>query len=162
MARKSKAAAKPKPLVSGQQTLFSALGVKPSVSGCKRARSSVCPPDEDQAAAVVEKELIRRSSLDSGAEPSAAASSEPGAQPVLARRSSDAQTAQQRRIADVLLVLDFEATCDRHSQIQPQELIEFSSCILNTSSLVIEADFQQYVQPTEVTSLKEVKEAAHQ
>ena len=158
MARKSKAAAKPKPLVSGQQTLFSALGVKPTVTGCKRARST----DEDQAAGVVEQELRRRSSLDSGAEPSATASSEPGAQPVLARRSSDAQTAQQRRIADVLLVLDFEATCDRHSQIQPQELIEFSSCILNTSSLVIDAEFQQYVQPTEVTSLKDVKEAAHQ
>ena len=30
-----------------------------------------------------------------------------------------------------------------------QELIEFSGCLLNSSTLEIEAEFQQYVQPTE-------------
>ena len=149
MARKSKAVSKPKPLVSGQQTLFSALGVKPSATGLKRARSSECLPEGEQTDTAAGEELLRRTSADSGAQP-AAAGDATSTRLSLAQRSSDTQAAQQRRVADVLLVMDFEATCDRQSQMQPQELIEFSSCLLNASSMVVEAEFQQYVQPTEV------------
>ena len=149
MARKTKAAAKPKSLVPGQQTLFSALGVKPPSAGVKRPRSPDPSGCEGHAPGEVQEELRRRTSLGSGAENSEPVSNQPSQ--LLSRRSSGSQAAQQRKIADVLLVMDFEATCDRHSQIQPQELIEFSCCILNTATMVIEAEFQQYVQPTEVS-----------
>eukprot|EP01118_Nematostelium_gracile_P005047 TRINITY_DN16048_c0_g1_i1.p1 TRINITY_DN16048_c0_g1~~TRINITY_DN16048_c0_g1_i1.p1 ORF type:complete len:241 (-),score=43.22 TRINITY_DN16048_c0_g1_i1:29-751(-) len=49
---------------------------------------------------------------------------------------------------DYFLVLDYEATCDRNKKIKwTPEIIEWPSCLLNTKTLEIEAEFQSYVQP---------------
>uniref|UniRef100_A0A8C4WYR8 ERI1 exoribonuclease family member 3 n=1 Tax=Eptatretus burgeri TaxID=7764 RepID=A0A8C4WYR8_EPTBU len=49
---------------------------------------------------------------------------------------------------DFFLVLDFEATCDQHKQIVPQEIIEFPIVKVGGKSLEIESMFHRYVQPT--------------
>uniref|UniRef100_UPI00358DDD7C ERI1 exoribonuclease 3-like n=1 Tax=Myxine glutinosa TaxID=7769 RepID=UPI00358DDD7C len=49
---------------------------------------------------------------------------------------------------DFFLVLDFEATCDHHKQIVPQEIIEFPIVKVSGKSLEIESVFHRYVQPT--------------
>ena len=48
---------------------------------------------------------------------------------------------------DYFLVLDFEATCDEKVRINPQEVIEFPVICLNSKTLEIEWEFQQYVKP---------------
>jgi len=46
-----------------------------------------------------------------------------------------------------LVVLDFEATCLENTKIVPQEIIEFPSVLINTSTLEIEDQIQIYVKP---------------
>lgn len=45
------------------------------------------------------------------------------------------------------VVIDFEATCDKDRNLHPQEIIEFPSVIVNSSSGQLEACFQTYVRP---------------
>jgi len=45
------------------------------------------------------------------------------------------------------VVIDFEATCDKDSNPQPQEIIEFPSVLLNSATGQLEASFQTYVRP---------------
>ena len=141
MARKGAASKpKPKPQVHGQQTLFSAfkLPVIRPAAGDKRPREEAGLSEAGSAS-----ELEQRLS-ESGARPSG----EPDSQPQLGRRSSS-QARPQPQLAQVLLVLDFEATASQDHSLAPQELIEFSGCLVNSTTLEIEAEFQQYVQPTE-------------
>ncbi|XP_048758195.1 ERI1 exoribonuclease 3-like [Ostrea edulis] len=46
-----------------------------------------------------------------------------------------------------LLILDFEATCDKKNPPLPQEIIEFPVIKLNTRTLESEAVFHTYVEP---------------
>lgn len=46
------------------------------------------------------------------------------------------------------VVIDFEATCDRDRNPHPQEIIEFPSVLVNSSTGQLEDCFQIYVQPT--------------
>ncbi|KAL0922308.1 hypothetical protein M5K25_006282 [Dendrobium thyrsiflorum] len=46
------------------------------------------------------------------------------------------------------VVIDFEATCDKVMQPNPQEIIEFPSVIVNSLTGQIEDCFQTYVRPT--------------
>ncbi len=48
---------------------------------------------------------------------------------------------------DYLLPLDFEATCERDTVIQPQESIEFPCLKINTITFEIESEFHRYVRP---------------
>ncbi|ESO88133.1 hypothetical protein LOTGIDRAFT_126582 [Lottia gigantea] len=57
------------------------------------------------------------------------------------------QSHAKKQIFDYFLVLDFEATCDRPHQPEPQEIIEFPVMKLNASSLKIESTFHTYVKP---------------
>ncbi|KAJ3676564.1 hypothetical protein LUZ60_003976 [Juncus effusus] len=45
------------------------------------------------------------------------------------------------------VVIDFEATCDKDNNPQPQEIIEFPSVLINTQTGQLEASFQTYVRP---------------
>lgn len=47
------------------------------------------------------------------------------------------------------LVLDFEATCEKGSTIEPQEIIEFPCIKVNGQTCAIEDTFHQYVKPKE-------------
>ena len=46
-----------------------------------------------------------------------------------------------------LLVLDFEATCERNIQIQPQEIIEFPCIAISTQDWQVKDIFHEYVRP---------------
>lgn len=46
------------------------------------------------------------------------------------------------------VVIDFEATCDKEKNPQPQEIIEFPSVIVSSMTGQLEACFQTYVRPT--------------
>ncbi|KAL9260517.1 3'-5' exonuclease Snipper-like protein [Drosera capensis] len=46
------------------------------------------------------------------------------------------------------VVIDFEATCDKEKNPHPQEIIEFPSVLVNSSTGQLEASFQKYVRPT--------------
>ncbi|OWM69130.1 3'-5' exoribonuclease 1-like isoform X2 [Punica granatum] len=46
------------------------------------------------------------------------------------------------------VVIDFEATCDRDRNPHPQEIIEFPSVLVNSSTGQLEDCFQIYVRPT--------------
>ncbi|XP_044483351.1 ERI1 exoribonuclease 2-like isoform X2 [Mangifera indica] len=46
------------------------------------------------------------------------------------------------------IVIDFEATCDKERNPHPQEIIEFPSVIVNSSTGQLEDYFQIYVRPT--------------
>ncbi|XP_057327262.1 ERI1 exoribonuclease 3 [Microplitis mediator] len=46
-----------------------------------------------------------------------------------------------------LLVLDFEATCEKHVQIKNQEIIEFPCVAVSTKNWEIESIFHEYVKP---------------
>lgn len=48
---------------------------------------------------------------------------------------------------DFLLALDFEATCEKHGLIEPQEIIEFPCIAVDTKSWQTVATFHQYVRP---------------
>lgn len=48
---------------------------------------------------------------------------------------------------DYLLALDFEATCLRDRQIQPQEIIEFPCLKIATSNFSVTSQFHSYVKP---------------
>ncbi|KAL5994789.1 hypothetical protein ACLOJK_024844 [Asimina triloba] len=45
------------------------------------------------------------------------------------------------------VVIDFEATCDKEKNPQPQEIIEFPSVLVNSVTGQLEASFQTYVRP---------------
>ncbi|KAA0188103.1 3'-5' exoribonuclease 1 [Fasciolopsis buskii] len=45
------------------------------------------------------------------------------------------------------LILDFEATCEKHQKITPAEIIEFPVIKLNSQTLTTESIFHCYVQP---------------
>lgn len=51
------------------------------------------------------------------------------------------------QLFDYLLILDFEATCDKKLKLKPQEIIEFPCLKLNTHTLKVESEFHQYVLP---------------
>ncbi|XP_034949432.1 ERI1 exoribonuclease 3 [Chelonus insularis] len=46
-----------------------------------------------------------------------------------------------------LLVLDFEATCDKDTIIEPQEIIEVPCIAVNTQNWNVENTFHEYVKP---------------
>ncbi|EYU38300.1 hypothetical protein ABFS82_02G109200 [Erythranthe guttata] len=46
------------------------------------------------------------------------------------------------------VVIDFEATCDKEKNPHPQEIIEFPSVIVSSTTGQLEACFQTYVRPT--------------
>lgn len=48
---------------------------------------------------------------------------------------------------DYYVVLDFEATCDNATRLQPQEVIEFPSVLLSGSTLEVVSEFESFVQP---------------
>ncbi|PIC16178.1 hypothetical protein B9Z55_022869 [Caenorhabditis nigoni] len=50
---------------------------------------------------------------------------------------------------DHLLILDFEATCEKDNYDYPQEIVQFSVVVLNTREKIIREDlfFNQYVRP---------------
>jgi ERI1 exoribonuclease 2 len=51
------------------------------------------------------------------------------------------------------VVIDFEATCDKENNPQPQEIIEFPSVLVNSATGQLEASFQTYVRPAYHQSL---------
>ena len=54
----------------------------------------------------------------------------------------------QRQKYDYLLVLDFEATCNKASMLKPQEIIEFPCALINTKkSFDVVSIFHEYVRP---------------
>jgi ERI1 exoribonuclease 2 len=46
-----------------------------------------------------------------------------------------------------LIVLDFEATCDDQTQLEPQEIIEFPSVLIDIASKTVIDEIQTYVRP---------------
>ncbi|GAB2298772.1 hypothetical protein Dimus_032850 [Dionaea muscipula] len=53
------------------------------------------------------------------------------------------------------VVIDFEATCDKEKNPHPQEIIEFPSVLVNSSTGQLEDSFQIYVRPTHNQMLSE-------
>jgi inhibitor of KinA sporulation pathway (predicted exonuclease) len=45
------------------------------------------------------------------------------------------------------IILDFESTCDDQKPIQPQEIIEFPSVVLDLKTLQITAEYESFVRP---------------
>ena len=56
---------------------------------------------------------------------------------------------QKPQLFTDFLVYDFEATTNEARDLTPMELIEFSCCILDATTLSITAEFQEYLRPTE-------------
>ncbi|TGZ47513.1 ERI1 exoribonuclease 3 [Temnothorax longispinosus] len=48
---------------------------------------------------------------------------------------------------DYLLVMDFEATCERHEVLKPQEIIEIPCAVLSTHDWQLKDMFHTYVRP---------------
>jgi len=48
---------------------------------------------------------------------------------------------------DYLLILDFEATCDKEGRIYPQEIIEFPVLKVDTKYFEVRSHFHRYVKP---------------
>ena len=48
---------------------------------------------------------------------------------------------------DFLIVLDFEATCERDIRISPQEIIEWPSVLIDVKQQRVVAEFHTYVRP---------------
>ncbi|XP_050446607.1 ERI1 exoribonuclease 3 [Cataglyphis hispanica] len=48
---------------------------------------------------------------------------------------------------EYLLVMDFEATCDRHTVLKPQEIIELPCVSLSTNDWKIKDTFHAYIKP---------------
>lgn len=46
-----------------------------------------------------------------------------------------------------LLVLDFEATCEKDFRLEPQEIIEFPCVVLSTEDWKVKDVFHEYVKP---------------
>lgn len=49
--------------------------------------------------------------------------------------------------------MDFEATCDNDRSFGPQEIIEFPGVLLNSETLAVEAEIQQYCRPVQHPTL---------
>lgn len=60
---------------------------------------------------------------------------------------------KQQQMFTSFLVLDFEATCERGTAIEPQEIIEFPCIKINAKTCEVEDIFHQYVQPKEIPIL---------
>uniref|UniRef100_A0A915KVH7 Exonuclease domain-containing protein n=1 Tax=Romanomermis culicivorax TaxID=13658 RepID=A0A915KVH7_ROMCU len=54
---------------------------------------------------------------------------------------------QVKQKFDYFLIVDFEATCDVRTKVDPQEIIEFPCLKLNTKTLEIDSTFHQFVKP---------------
>lgn len=52
-----------------------------------------------------------------------------------------------RQQFEYLLVLDFEATCEKNVALKPQEIIEFPCVALSTEDWRVKDSFHQYVKP---------------
>lgn len=68
----------------------------------------------------------------------------------LTQKGQEVETVPTERMQqfDYVVVIDFEATCDRNMQIlRPQEIIEFPSVLVNCRCLTVEDCFQTYVKP---------------
>lgn len=62
-------------------------------------------------------------------------------------RSISSGSKEVKQYFNYLLVLDFESTCKRYEQIEPQEIIEFPCAALSTTTWQIENLFHEYVKP---------------
>ncbi|XP_071442637.1 ERI1 exoribonuclease 3-like isoform X1 [Hetaerina americana] len=67
------------------------------------------------------------------------------AHPFVSRRRIQKENICQK--FDYFLIVDFEATCEKSTTINPQEIIEFPCLRLNAISLEIDSMFHQYVMP---------------
>ena len=56
---------------------------------------------------------------------------------------------------DFYCVIDFEATCEEHKRIQPQEIIELPSVLLDGRTMSVVDEFQLYVRPVHRPRLTE-------
>ena len=54
---------------------------------------------------------------------------------------------------DHFFVLDFEATCLRDQQIDPQEIIEFPCVKVDAKNFSVESSFHRYVRPVHLPNL---------
>ncbi|TVU39574.1 hypothetical protein EJB05_13000, partial [Eragrostis curvula] len=50
-------------------------------------------------------------------------------------------------MADHLVVVDFEATCEENARIYPQEIIEFPAVLVNAATGLLVSEFRTYVRP---------------
>ena len=105
------------------------------------------------------------------ADPAAAGSAaKAGAKPTAAAAASAASTTSGPCPYRYLLVLDFEATCDSPVQTSPQEIIEFPTVVIDTSTGRIVDEFRAHVTPvvhpvispfcTELTGIDQVRTSA--
>lgn len=60
-------------------------------------------------------------------------------------RGNKAQDLRQR--FEYLLVLDFEATCEKDTRLKPQEIIELPCLVLSTKTWEVKDAFHEYVKP---------------
>ena len=65
------------------------------------------------------------------------------------------QQPQQPQPYDYYCVIDFEATCEEHQRIQPQEIIELPSVLLESRTMTVVDEFQLYVRPVHRPRLTE-------
>eukprot|EP00753_Platysulcus_tardus_P003104 PLAT12261.2.p1 GENE.PLAT12261.2~~PLAT12261.2.p1 ORF type:complete len:738 (+),score=261.09 PLAT12261.2:50-2215(+) len=78
---------------------------------------------------------------------------EDGAAAVVAPAPSEAAEGEEKEEKekaelDYVVVLDFEATCDRSRKFKPVEVIEFPAVLLNLHTLEAEDEFRTYCRPT--------------
>ncbi|EGC35419.1 hypothetical protein DICPUDRAFT_33426 [Dictyostelium purpureum] len=59
----------------------------------------------------------------------------------------------KKQLFKYLIVLDFEATCEKDQKFPNQEIIEFPSVIVNTETLEIVSTFREYCKPLIVPKL---------
>ena len=73
---------------------------------------------------------------------------------LLARTRSSAYTrAGNGPVVEYLVVVDFEATCERGQQTYEHEIIEFPAVLLRTSDAAVTSEFHAFVRPIENTTL---------
>ena len=62
--------------------------------------------------------------------------------------SSNAAARKVQQKFDFFCVIHFAVTCDKSTSTPtPQEIIEFSAVLINSSTLAPESEFHQYVRP---------------
>ncbi|GAB1609357.1 hypothetical protein Ahia01_001221200 [Argonauta hians] len=69
--------------------------------------------------------------------------------------NKDAKRHKTKQTFDYLVVMDFESTCWSDRKFKTQEIIEFPAVVLDTSTGMVVAEFQQYVMPQECPILSE-------
>lgn len=80
---------------------------------------------------------------------------------------SERRSAAGRQRFDFLAVLDFEATCEDNVRLDPQEIIELPTVLIDTRRNEVVDTFQTYVRPmahpkltkfcTELTGIQQVR-----